>query len=71
MKHENETEYKKAMIRSYHRKLARYRLGLKCRDKWLRRRKVRYADDPIYYILWRKVCIYYKILSKILGQKYV
>ena len=66
-------EYTKFRIRAYHEKLYKYRLGLKCRDKWLRRRnKVRFnTDDKIYLSLYNKAEKYYSMLTKILGKKHV
>ena len=71
--YETQTEYNRSMIRSYHRKLGMYRHGLKCRDRWLRRRgQSRFTTkDPIYLSLYKKVDKYYRILSKKLGKKYV
>lgn len=67
-------EYKEFRIMSYHVSLEKYRLGLKCRSKWLRRRGVKSGNsdtDQTYIYLNEKVNLYYNILSKLLGKKYV
>ena len=66
-----EDAYVRYRITHYHRMLARYRKGLKCRHKWLRRRKQSQftTDDKIYWLLYQKVDKYYTILRKLTGQK--
>ena len=58
------------------KKLAYYRHGLKCRDKWLRRRGypavyVGTCNDSVYIKLYKKCDAYYRILSRLTGRKYV
>lgn len=68
------SEYNKGRIRLLHAKLARYRLGYKCRCKWNRRRGNHAfypVNDPLAMRLYYKSAKVYRILCKILGTKHV